>query len=95
MRPGQLLPDGSKIMATVSKKALKSSTPTTTGLSPRLTEIIQLIAEGLPVKQVGRRLGLSPRTVEGYLTKLRQRVGAHNRAELIAHAARAGWLDNQ
>lgn len=73
--------------------AVGSRTPTITHLSPRQAEIIQLLAEGLLVKQIARRLGLSHRTVEGYLAKMRQRIGVHNQAELIAHAARVGWLE--
>ena len=56
-------------------------------VSARQREILVLIAEGLSDKGIGRRLGMSERTVESHLQRLYQRHGVHTRAALVAR-----WL---
>lgn len=48
-----------------------------------------LVAEGFSDKGVGRRLGMSERTVETHLQRLYQRHGVHTRAALVALWLRA------
>jgi len=52
-------------------------------LSPRQTEVMHLIAQGLSNKQIALRLGISPRTVENYRAWVMERMGAANVAELV------------
>jgi len=52
-------------------------------LSPRQKEVMHLVAEGLSNKEIGLRLGISPRTVENYRAWVMERMGAANIAELI------------
>ncbi|HET9849868.1 MAG TPA: helix-turn-helix transcriptional regulator [Candidatus Dormibacteraeota bacterium] len=52
--------------------------------SPRQVEILTLLAKGLSDKEIGRRLGISPRTVETHLGQLYDRSGLHSRAGLVA-----------
>lgn len=54
------------------------------GLSEREREVGALVLEGYTQKQIGTKLYLSPRTVEQHVARLRQKLGAANRAELIA-----------
>ena len=54
-----------------------------TELSPRQTEVMYLVAEGLSNKQIALRLGISPRTVENYRAWVMERMGAANVAELV------------
>lgn len=42
------------------------------------------LVKGMSAKQSAASLGLSHRTVEGYLEDLRQKTGSHNQAQLIA-----------
>ena len=53
-------------------------------LSRRELEVLQLAAEGLTDKGIAARLGISHSTVETYWLRLRSKVGAHSRTELIA-----------
>jgi two-component system response regulator FixJ len=52
-------------------------------LSPRQTEVMHLVAQGLSNKQIAARLSISPRTVEYYRAWVMERMGAANVAELV------------
>jgi DNA-binding CsgD family transcriptional regulator len=57
-------------------------------LTPRQADVLSLVAEGQSNDQVGRRLGISSRTVNKHLEHVYERIGACNRTE----AARR-WLE--
>src|SRR6195952_3388224 len=57
--------------------------------TPREREIAALLIEGLTSKMVGKRLGISPRTVDVYRARLMRKVGASTTAELV-HKLLAG-----
>jgi two-component system response regulator FixJ len=52
-------------------------------LSQRQREVMALVAEGLSNKEIGIRLGLSPRTVENYRAWVMEKMGANNLAKLV------------
>jgi DNA-binding NarL/FixJ family response regulator len=58
----------------------RSSRPTR-GLSPREREVLSLLAEGLPNKQIARRLGITDRTVKAHLTNVFQQLGVTDRTQ--------------
>jgi len=49
----------------------------------REREIAALLIDGLTSKQIGRRLGISPRTVDVYRARLMRKVGAATTAEMV------------
>ncbi len=55
-------------------------------LSPREREVLQLIAEGYTNKQIAEILSLSIKTVQAHRTNLMQKLGLHDRGELIKYA---------
>ncbi|HYD16640.1 MAG TPA: response regulator transcription factor [Candidatus Nanoarchaeia archaeon] len=55
-------------------------------LSPREREVLQLIAEGKNVKEIGGLLGISSRTVETHRTRLMQKLNIHEVAGLVRYA---------
>ena len=59
------------------------------GITVRELEVLRLLAQGLPNKEIGRRLYLSPRTVERHIANLTVKAGLERRAELVALAARS------
>jgi DNA-binding NarL/FixJ family response regulator len=61
-------------------------------LSPREREVVRLIAGGQTSKEIGRALAISPRTVDTYRDRLRDKLGLHTVAELVLYAAQCGWL---
>ena len=52
-------------------------------LSPRETEVADLIIEGLKTAEIAERLDLSPRTVEMHRARLLRRLGARTSAEAV------------
>jgi two-component system response regulator FixJ len=56
-------------------------------LSPREREVLGLIVEGLTNKEIGRALGLSPRTVESHRAHLFDKLEAESLAQLIRRYA--------
>ena len=61
-------------------------------LSPRETEVLRLVAEGLTSKQIGKELFLSPKTVNYHLSWVFNKLGVDSRAHAVAVAARQGLL---
>ncbi|HKE73007.1 MAG TPA: helix-turn-helix transcriptional regulator [Acidimicrobiales bacterium] len=59
--------------------------PTGVGvLSEREQMVAQYIVDGLTHKEIGAQLYISPKTVEHHVAKIRQKVGASTRAEMLA-----------
>ncbi len=56
------------------------------GLTPREQQVLDLITEGLSNVQIGKRLHLSPRTIEKYVSSLLRKTNSNNRAELVRFA---------
>jgi len=59
-------------------------------LPARQREILQLVAEGLTLKEIASTLGLSPKTVEYHKAKLMEQLGLHTTAELTKYALAHG-----
>ncbi len=53
-------------------------------LSERELQVARLVVDGLTYKQVGARLFISAKTVEHHMARMRQRLGATSRGELLA-----------
>ena len=61
-------------------------------LNPRARDCVMLAGRGLSNKEIARTLGLTPRTVDGYLTEARRLFNAHDRTELVVAAVSAGEI---
>lgn len=57
-------------------------------LTPREREVVQLVAEGLSNKQVGRQLHLSIKTVETHRSAAMRKAGLSSTADLVRYAVR-------
>jgi two-component system, NarL family, response regulator len=62
-------------------------------LTPRLREVLSLVAEGYSTADVARELRLSKHTVKNYMERIFQRLGARDRTEAVAIALREGILE--
>jgi pimeloyl-ACP methyl ester carboxylesterase/DNA-binding CsgD family transcriptional regulator len=60
--------------------ALRRAVPT--GLTARQTEVAALVAEGLTNRQIADRLGISERSAESHLERIRLRLGFSSRAQV-------------
>ncbi len=61
-------------------------------LTERERQVLKLIAEGQTSKEIARALDLSVKTVITHRTNLMQKLGLHNRAELVKYAVRLGVI---
>ena len=52
-------------------------------LTPRERDVLQQIAAGASNKEAGRRLGISPRTIEVHRARIMEKLGARNAADLV------------
>ncbi len=62
----------------------------TTGLTPRQLEVLTLVAQGMPYKEAGAKLGLSARTIKYHMAEIMQKLHLENRAQVLAYAGRVG-----
>ncbi len=62
---------------------LSSNFPGHDLLTPRELEVLMLIAGGCSNKEAGRRLGISPRTIEVHRARIMSKLGAKNAADLV------------
>ena len=59
-------------------------------LTPREREVLEHAAQGLHAKEIAMRLDISPRTVEVHKTRIMEKLGVRNIAELVRFALAAG-----
>jgi DNA-binding NarL/FixJ family response regulator len=59
-------------------------------LTVREREVLQLLAEGMTNKQVGKRLHISAKTVETHRAQVMVKLDLHTVAELTKYAVRQG-----
>lgn len=57
-------------------------------LTPRESEVLHLLKDGLSIHQVARRLYLSESTVKTHVAKVYDKLGATNRAQAVMNAVR-------
>lgn len=62
-------------------------------LSQREKEVLRLLAMGYTNQQIADKLYLSVRTVETYKARLKEKLGAKGRADLVRYATETGHLD--
>ncbi len=57
-------------------------------LTPRETEVFELLAQGRTSKQIADALGISVHTVNNHRKRICRKSGMHSTAQLVAFAAR-------
>ncbi|HYO88171.1 MAG TPA: response regulator transcription factor [Candidatus Limnocylindrales bacterium] len=62
------------------------------GFTPREQEVLALVAEGLPNKQIARQLHISEHTVKFHINALLTKLGAGSRTEAVVRASRLGLI---
>lgn len=61
-------------------------------LSTREREVLNLIAAGMPNKQIALKLGISPHTAKFHVAGVLQKLGAASRTEAVSTGVRRGLL---
>jgi two-component system nitrate/nitrite response regulator NarL len=63
----------------------EASSPGMKTLATRETHVADLVAEGLPNKEIALRLGITEHTVSNYLFRIYNKLGISTRVELVLH----------
>lgn len=61
-------------------------------LTPRETEVLQLLAGGLTNRAIGQALGISEHTVKFHVNAILGKLGAQSRTEAVMQATRLGLI---
>jgi DNA-binding CsgD family transcriptional regulator len=60
-------------------------------LTPRQREVAALVADGLPNREIAARLGITERSAESHVERIRDRMGFRSRSQIAAwHVATTG-----
>jgi DNA-binding NarL/FixJ family response regulator len=62
----------------------------TNRLTSRQTEILQMVADGIPAAQIAERLGMSRLTLRTHVQNILTRLGVHTKTEAVTVAIRHG-----
>jgi DNA-binding CsgD family transcriptional regulator len=61
-------------------------------LTPREHDVLALVADGLPNREIARQLGISEHTVKFHLASVFGKLGASSRTEAVQRALRMGLI---
>lgn len=61
-------------------------------LSQRERQVLEQVAEGLNNQQIGKQLGLSPKTIARHRERIMNKLNMHSRTELVKFAIRTGLI---
>jgi DNA-binding NarL/FixJ family response regulator len=62
-------------------------------LTPREREVLGILAEGLPDKEIARRLGISAETARNHVASILSKLGVESRLQAAVYAIRHGAVD--
>ena len=63
-------------------------------LTTREQEVLELICQEFTTNEIGEKLFISPRTVEGHRKSLVEKFGVRNTAGLVLKAYKEGWVED-
>ncbi len=93
---GQTSLDGqmaSRLIAELSAAVRRSdSVQRDGGLTKRELQVLTLVADGLPNRDVANRLHISENTVKNHMRSVHEKLGVRTRTEAVVKAAREGLL---
>ena len=86
--------DAEAVQAVVKAAGVKSHRPMgkTSELTAREIEILQALAQGLSMKEVGRALGISPKTVDNHIQNIYPKIGVKTRGGAVLYAVEHGLI---
>lgn len=90
-----LPPGGAQLLLHRYKNPSAQSSPVESrlkDLSAREEEVLALTAEGFSSSEIGKKLFISPKTVDTYRTRIMKKLDFHHRSELVRFALRSGLL---
>lgn len=73
----------------------KKASPKNNPLSPREQQVLDLTAQGMTAREVGKTLQISSNTVERHRANIMSKLGFSNRAQLVRYAVENGLLQKR
>ncbi len=77
-----------KIVDTFAGRSKAAENSTVGRLTDREFEVFQLLGQGLPTAEIGRRLHLSPKTVDSHRLHIKEKLQLNSLPELMRYAVR-------
>jgi two-component system response regulator NreC len=87
-----LPPKATTLLLRQYKAAESSDAATLKDLSTREQEVLALTAEGFSSREIGKKLFISPKTVDTYRSRIMDKLGLSHRSDLVRFALRVGLL---
>jgi two-component system response regulator NreC len=87
-----LPPKAATLLLRQYKLTEESAQPALSDLSPRERDVLALTAEGYSSREIGKKLFVSPKTVDTYRARIMEKLGLNHRSELVRFALRVGLL---
>jgi DNA-binding NarL/FixJ family response regulator len=79
-------------LSTLSRELLEPRGIELARLSSREQEVLRLVAQGCPTREVARRLSYSERTIKNVIHDITTKLNARSRSQAVAEALRAGLI---
>jgi DNA-binding NarL/FixJ family response regulator len=74
-------------------KRTREGAATEATMTAREREVLVQLADGRTIRQIGRRLGISPRTVETHVSSIYRKLNSRSRVQAVSRAASLGLID--
>jgi len=87
-----LPPKATRLLLQQYKTAEADDHPGLRDLSSREQEVLALTAEGYSSREIGKKLFISPKTVDTYRSRIMEKLGLTHRSELVRFALKVGLL---
>jgi DNA-binding NarL/FixJ family response regulator len=81
-----------KTQQTTSGSAQPAKAKTSVSLSPRETEVLRLVADGLSNQKIAQRLGLGLETVKTHMRHIMEKLAVSDRTEAAVKAMKQGIM---
>jgi len=82
-----------KLLERMRRKPVARTAPSGL-LSPRESEVLELIARGYGYAEIARLQGVTMHTVQSHIKNLYGKLAVHSRSEAVFEATRMGLLDS-
>jgi two-component system NarL family response regulator len=86
----KVLSEFARLEAQTANKAESSKAEQTYHLTPRQREVLSLVSQGFSYKEVGKKMGLSPRTIKYHMAEIMHQLHLEHRSQVLAAAGRMG-----
>ncbi|MBI4787488.1 MAG: response regulator transcription factor [Chloroflexi bacterium] len=80
------------LVAALLPSRIQPPAPPAEQLTPREIQVLQLLAEGAPNKEIARRLGISEHTVKFHVNAILGKLNVQSRTEAVVRATRLGLI---